>query len=552
MQKEIYIHVTKEETKAAVLEDRKLVEVYLDRSFQRRLAGNIYKGRVANVLPGMQAAFVNIGLERNAFLYVEDARPNSGRSLPIQNTVHEGQEILVQVVKEPFGTKGARVTTHLTFPGRYVVFMPEFNAVGVSRRIRSERERDRLKKIAEEVCVPGRGLIVRTAAEGTAAEELEQDVQEQYRLWKVVQKKAVHKSAPAVIHRELELVSWVLRDLFGEDVDRLTTNDQDTYEKILELVQAYAPHYSSRVFLTTSDFDDYELDQEINKALRPKVWLKSGGYLVIDEAEALTVIDVNTGKYTGTKNFAETIFRTNIEAIQEIVRQIRLRNLGGIIVIDFIDMELQEHRSEVTRQLEEELTKDKTRTCVLGLTQLGLVELTRKKVRPSLSSLLQRPCPYCEGTGRVLSEETVSMQACQEIRFLAEQERDTEGILVEMHPTVAAFLIGGGGSHLRELEDEIGKKIVIKGSDSSHLEDVQVKALHSREEIAALSAPVKTGEILEVEVEEAHATNPKDGIARIQGYIIDIEDGSDCIGQKVAIKIDKVYRTCARARIIER
>jgi ribonuclease G len=552
MQKEIYIHVTKEETKAAVLEDRKLVEVYLDRSFQRRLAGNIYKGRVANVLPGMQAAFVNIGLERNAFLYVEDARPNSGRSLPIQNTVHEGQEILVQVVKEPFGTKGARVTTHLTFPGRYVVFMPEFNAVGVSRRIRSERERDRLKKIAEEVCIPGRGLIVRTAAEGTAAEELEQDVQEQYRLWKVVQKKAVHKSAPAVIHRELELVSWVLRDLFGEDVDRLTTNDQDTYEKILELVQAYAPHYSSRVFLTTSDFDDYELDQEINKALRPKVWLKSGGYLVIDEAEALTVIDVNTGKYTGTKNFAETIFRTNIEAIQEIVRQIRLRNLGGIIVIDFIDMELQEHRSEVTRQLEEELTKDKTRTCVLGLTQLGLVELTRKKVRPSLSSLLQRPCPYCEGTGRVLSEETVSMQACQEIRFLAEQERDTEGILVEMHPTVAAFLIGGGGSHLRELEDEIGKKIVIKGSDSSHLEEVQVKALHSREEIAALSAPVKTGEILEVEVEEAHATNPKDGIARIQGYIIDIEDGSDCIGQKVAIKIDKVYRTCARARIIER
>jgi ribonuclease G len=552
MQKEIYIHVTKEETKAAVLEDRKLVEVYLDRSFQRRLAGNIYKGRVANVLPGMQAAFVNIGLERNAFLYVEDARPNSGRSLPIQNTVHEGQEILVQVVKEPFGTKGARVTTHLTFPGRYVVFMPEFNAVGVSRRIRSERERDRLKKIAEEVCVPGRGLIVRTAAEGTAAEELEQDVQEQYRLWKVVQKKAVHKSAPAVIHRELELVSWVLRDLFGEDVDRLTTNDQDTYEKILELVQAYAPHYSSRVFLTTSDFDDYELDQEINKALRPKVWLKSGGYLVIDEAEALTVIDVNTGKYTGTKNFAETIFRTNIEAIQEIVRQIRLRNLGGIIVIDFIDMELQEHRSEVTRQLEEELTKDKTRTCVLGLTQLGLVELTRKKVRPSLSSLLQRPCPYCEGTGRVLSEETVSMQACQEIRFLAEQERNTEGILVEMHPTVAAFLIGGGGSHLRELEDEIGKKIVIKGSDSSHLEDVQVKALHSREEITALSAPVKTGEILEVEVEEAHATNPKDGIARIQGYIIDIEDGSDCIGQKVAIKIDKVYRTCARARIIER
>ena len=552
MQKEIYIHVTKEETKAAVLENRKLVEVYLDRSFQRRLAGNIYKGRVANVLPGMQAAFVNIGLERNAFLYVEDARPNNRRSLSIQNTVHEGEEILVQVVKEPFGTKGARVTTHLTFPGRYVVFMPESKSVGVSRRIRPEKERDRLKEIAEEVCVPGCGVIVRTAAEGVVAEELEQDMQEQYRLWKMVQKKAVHKSAPAVIHREVELVSWVLRDLFGEDVDRLITNDQDTYEKILELVQASAPHFSSKVFLARSDIDEYELDQEIEKALRPKVWLKSGGYLVIDEAEALTVIDVNTGKYTGSKNFAETIFRTNMEAIQEIVRQIRLRNLGGIIVIDFIDMELQKHRSE-GRQLEEELKKDKTRTCVLGLTQLGLVELTRKKVRPSLSSLLQRSCPYCEGTGRVLSEESVSMQACQEIRFLADQEQDTAmGILVEMHPTVAAFLIGGGGSHLRELENEISKKIIIKGSDSSHLEDVRVKSLFSKEEIDALSAPVKPGEILEVEVEEAHATIPKDGIARIQGYIIDIEEGSDCIGQKIAIKIDKVYRTCARAHILER
>ena len=403
------------------------------------------------------------------------------------------------------------------------------------------------------MCVPGCGVIVRTAAEGVVAEELEQDMQEQYRLWKMVQKKAVHKSAPAVIHREVELVSWVLRDLFGEDVDRLITNDQDTYEKILELVQASAPHFSSKVFLARSDIDEYELDQEIEKALRPKVWLKSGGYLVIDEAEALTVIDVNTGKYTGSKNFAETIFRTNMEAIQEIVRQIRLRNLGGIIVIDFIDMELQKHRSEVTRQLEEELKKDKTRTCVLGLTQLGLVELTRKKVRPSLSSLLQRSCPYCEGTGRVLSEESVSMQACQEIRFLADQEQDTAmGILVEMHPTVAAFLIGGGGSHLRELENEISKKIIIKGSDSSHLEDVRVKSLFSKEEIDALSAPVKPGEILEVEVEEAHATIPKDGIARIQGYIIDIEEGSDCIGQKIAIKIDKVYRTCARAHILER
>ncbi|HHY40247.1 MAG TPA: Rne/Rng family ribonuclease, partial [Syntrophaceticus sp.] len=413
MEKDIYIHVTKEETKAAVLENGKLMEIYIDRSFQKRLAGNIYKGKVANVLPGMQAAFVSIGLERNAFLYVEDIRSNNQeKALPIQNLVREGEELLVQVVKEPFGTKGARVTTHLTFPGRYVVFMPDLNTVGVSRRIKSERERERLKRIAEEVRIPGRGLIVRTVAEGVSAEELERDVRELYNLWVMVKEKAACKSAPALIHQELELVSWVVRDLFGEDVDRLLTNDQETYEKIIELVQAFEPSLRSRVYLASSDFvEQFDLEQEMTKALRPKVWLKSGGYLVIDEAEALTVIDVNTGKYTGTKNFAETVFRTNMEAVQEIVRQIRLRNLGGIIIIDFIDMELPEHRSEVIRQLEEELKKDKTRTCVLGLTQLGLLELTRKKVRPSLSSLLERSCPYCEGTGRVLSEESVSMNA---------------------------------------------------------------------------------------------------------------------------------------------
>ena len=553
MEKDIYIHVTKEETKAAVLENGKLMEIYIDRSFQKRLAGNIYKGKVANVLPGMQAAFVSIGLDRNAFLYVEDIRSNNQeKALPIQNLVREGEELLVQVVKEPFGTKGARVTTHLTFPGRYVVFMPDLNTVGVSRRIKSERERERLKKIAEEVRIPERGLIVRTVAEGVSAEELERDVRELYNLWKLVKEKAARKSAPALIHQELELVSWVVRDLFGEDVDRLLTNDQETYEKIIELVQAFEPSLCSRICLASSDVAErFDLEQEMTKALRPKVWLKSGGYLVIDEAEALTVIDVNTGKYTGTKNFAETVFRTNMEAVQEIVRQIRLRNLGGIIIIDFIDMELLEHRNKVIKQLEEELKKDKTRTCVLGLTQLGLLELTRKKVRPSLSSLLERSCPYCEGTGRVLSEETVSMKACQYIRSLADQE-DSLGILVEVHPSVAAFLIGGGGSHLRELEEEIGKKIIIKGSDASHLEDVQVRSLYSKEEILALSAPVRQGEILDVEVEEAHATNNSDGIARIHGYIIDIENGRDYIGKRVLVKIDKVYRTYAKARILER
>lgn len=550
MQKEIYIHVTREETKVAVLENQKLVEIYLERSIQERMAGNIYKGKVANVLPGMQAAFVNIGLERNAFLYVEDVQRRHKKSLPIQNLLQEGEEILVQVVKEPFGTKGARVTTQLTFPGRYVVFLPHLNSIGVSRRIKSEKERDRLKKLAEDVRIPKMGLIVRTVAEGISKEEMARDVRELYGLWKMVQEKTECKSAPVLIHQELELVSWVLRDLFGDDVDRLLTNDRETYERIQELLKTMDPSLGSRVHLVGDKFGEKcGLEQEIIRALRPKVWLKSGGYLVIDEAEALTVIDINTGKYTGRKNFAETILRTNLEAVQEVVRQIRLRNLGGIIVVDFIDMDKPEHQEQVLRRLEEELKKDKTRTYVLGLTQLGLVELTRKKVRPSLSSLLERSCPYCDGTGRVLSEETVSMQACKEIRLLA-AANDYPGILVEVHPSVAAFLIGGGGSHLRELEKEIGKQIVIKGTDSSHLEEVRVKGLSSKEEIEMLAAPVKPGEILEVEIEDTHATNPKDGIARVQGYIIDIEGGSDRIGQQVLIEIEKVYRTCARARIL--
>jgi ribonuclease G len=550
MLKEILIDVTCEETRAAVLEEHRLVEVYLERSYQMRLAGNIYRGKVENVLPGMQAAFVNIGLERNAFLFVEDVRSSRGRkALPIQNLLREGEEIMVQVVKEPFGTKGARVTTQLTLPGRYVVFMPDYDTIGVSRRISSEKERERLKSLAEEVRIPRRGLIIRTVAEGISREDLETDVQSLYKLWQWIQDKDRRISAPALIHQDLELVSWVLRDLFGDDIDRLVINDRESYDKVLELLKALGPHLRAKVQLTESDlWSQYGIDQEVTRALRPKVWLRSGGYLVIDEAEALTVIDVNTGKFVGGKNFSETIFRTNLEACEEIVRQIRLRNMGGIIVVDFIDMDQASQREEIIKKLEEDLKRDKTRTYVLGLTQLGLVELTRKKVRPSLSSLLERTCPYCEGKGRVLSEETVSLKACQDLRSLA-SHTDAPALLVEVHPSVAAFLIGGGGSHLRGLEREIGKQVIVKGIETSHLEEVRMKALGSQDEIISVSAPVKTGDVLEVKIEEAHATIPKDGIARLQGYIIDVENGRNLVGQAVNVEIAKVFRTHARAKI---
>ncbi|MGD0153854.1 MAG: Rne/Rng family ribonuclease [Thermacetogeniaceae bacterium] len=552
MLKEILIQVTKEETKVAVLEKRRLVEVYLERSFQMRLAGNIYKGRIENVLPGMQAAFVNIGLERNAFLYVEDVHtvPGKHESLPIQNLLREGEEILVQVVKEPFGTKGARVTTQLTLPGRYVVLLPDLACIGISRRITSERERERLKGLAEEVRIPGSGLIIRTVAEGVSRDGLAEDVAMLNELWKRTKEKTARCSAPALLYQDLELVSWVLRDLVGEEIDRLVVNNSETYDRILELLGSDAQSFRRKVQLMESDlWEEYGIDQEVTRTLRPKVWLRSGGYLVIDETEALTVIDVNTGKYTGSKNFADTVFRTNLEAIPEIVRQVRLRNLGGIIVVDFIDMEVAEHRAEILRRLEDELKRDKTRTYVLGLTHLGLVEMTRKKVRPSLSSLLERLCPYCEGKGRVLSEETVGLKACQDLREFSKTSI-APAVLVEVNPGVAAFLIGGGGSHLRALEQEIGKQIIVKGSEASHLEDVQMRPLHSQEEIATLAAPVHPTLILKLKIEEAHSSHPTNGIARVQGFVIDVDEGGAQVGKLVYVEILKVFRTYAKARIL--
>ena len=552
MLKEILIQVTMEETKVAVLEKRRLVEVYLERSFQMRLAGNIYRGRIENVLPGMQAAFVNIGLERNAFLYVEDVHtaPGKRENLPIQNMLREGEEILVQVVKEHFGNKGARVTTHLTLPGRYVVLLPDLACIGVSRRITQERERERLKNLAEEVRISGSGLIVRTVAEGVSRDELAEDVAALNELWKRTKEKSGQYSAPAMLYQDLELVSWVLRDLVGEEIDRLVVNEPETYDRILELLGSDAHSFGRKVQLVESDlWEDYGIDQEVTRALRPKVWLRSGGYLVIDETEALTVIDVNTGKYTGSKNFADTVFRTNLEAIPEIVRQVRLRNLGGIIIVDFIDMEVLEHRAEVLRRLDEDLKRDKTRTYVLGLTHLGLVEMTRKKVRPSLSSLLERLCPYCEGKGRVLSEETVGLKTCQDLREFA-RNNTAPAVMVEVNPGVAAFLIGGGGSHLRSLEQEIGKQIIVKGSEAAHLEDVQMRPLYSQEEIANLSAPVHPGQILKVKIEEAHSSHPANGIGRVQGFVIDVEDGGVQVGKPAYVEIAKVFRTYAKARII--
>ncbi len=563
MGKEIVITVERDETRAALLDNGSLLEFFIERPVNQRVAGNIYKGRVEDVLPGMQAAFVNVGLERNSFLYIDDALPgkDEDEDLPdlkhatIKDVLKEGQEVVVQVAKEPIGSKGARVTRHLTLPGRYLVLMPSMDYSGVSRRITDEAERDRLRALAAKVKPAGVGLIVRTVAEGSSESELAKDAEFLYRLWQRIQARAREATAPALVHRDLGLVYRIIRDVFSEDIDKLVIDSRVEYEKILELLEMGSPGLKDRVRLYSRRdrplFDYYAIESEVEKALKKRVWLKSGGYLVIDQTEALTVIDVNTGKFVGTTDLADTVYRTNLEAAREIARQLRLRDIGGIVIIDFIDMEVAEHRAGVLKTLEDAVRSDRTRVSVLGLTQLGLVELTRKKVRQSLDEVLQRPCPYCDGRGKVFSEETMSLKVRSEVRKLLRQSHN-EAVMVELHPSVASLVIGSGGANLRELERETGKVIYIRGSAGCHLEQVNVKAVGTQAEVEQKALPVKAGQVLELQVEEPHATNPADGISRVEGYVVDIEGAGRRIGETVAVQVTRAYRTYARARLIDR
>ncbi|MDK2821017.1 MAG: ribonuclease [Clostridia bacterium] len=558
MNKEILIQVDAEETAVAVLEDNRLMEIYFERLNSQRIVGNIYKGRVANVLPGMQAAFVDIGLEKNAFLFIDDTtgiesvtgeQVNHARRR-ISEVVHEGQEIIVQVVKEPQGSKGARVTTQITLPGRYLVLMPMANYIGVSRRINNDEERERLKTLAQKVKPENMGLIVRTAANGASEEELLKDVNALVNTWHDIDQLAVKSKAPRLIHHDVELFLRILRDLYTDDVSKLVVNSSTIYTKVIKVLADKAYDLRKRVALKEEDlFNLYGIHNQIEQALKRKVWLKCGGYLVIDQMEALTAIDVNTGKYVGRHNLADTVLTTNLEAAVEVARQLRLRNIGGIILIDFIDMDSIEHQEQVLKTLEEELSRDKTKNQVLGFTRLGLVEMTRKKAHQGIERVLLQDCPYCNGTGKVLSEETVALQAKKDILQLAHTS-NAEVILVEANPSVAAYLIGTGGANLRILERRTNKKLIIKGNDDFHLEEVKLRELFEQEEVKNLSTPVKVGQVLEVTIEEPHAINGIDGIARIAGFVLDIPNGASFLGKKVLVEVVKVFRTYAQARLL--
>jgi ribonuclease G len=558
MVKEILVDVDLRQTRVALLEDRELAEIYFERDNEERMVGNIYKGRVADVLPGMQAAFVDVGLEKNVFLHVSDAlslvsQEKRSKNLSIQDVVQPGQKIMVQITKEPLGTKGARATCDLNLPGRYLVLMLAVDHIGISRRITNKKERKRLKRIAQDIKSDDKGVIVRTAAENKSRSELKHDLDFLLKLWEKIVHHYRASKAPALIHRDLSLVNKLVRDKFTKQIERMIINNKDEYEETKELLSFISPHLKSKVNLYEKRdpiFEYYEIETTIEEIMQHKVWLDCGGYIIFDPTEALTAIDVNTGKYVGSTNLADTVLKTNVDAAREIAKQLKLRDLGGIIIIDFIDMDNQEDQDEVLSVLEGELKKDKTKTTILGLTELGLVEMTRKKEKEGVEEFLQTSCPYCEGRGRILSEDTVALKAIRNLRSLF-NEKTEEAVLLKVHPRVASRLIGLGGNNLKELEEELNRHIYIKGSEELHVEDIEIVDVGTKKEIAELASPVEVGEKIVLNIEETHVTNEEDGISRIEGFIIDVIAGGHLVGETVKVEITDVYRTYAKAEVIK-
>lgn len=506
MSTEIIINAAPEETRVALLENGLLTELYIDRKREQGIVGNAYKGKVAKVLPGMQAAFVEIGLERAAFLHVSDIglfpddvaalidedgeelatdeenaeperpKPRRRPQAAIEELLQEGQDIVVQVSKEPIGTKGARVTGHLSFPGRYLVYMPLVNHIGVSRRIGQDEERARLRDLVQRMRRGTAGYIIRTVSEGISDEELRADMDYLDRVWQSLQEKNEQQSAPSLLHSDLDLSVRVVRDLFTSKVERLVIDSKPEYERILEFVQAYLPHLGPKVELYSREeplFDAYAIELEISKALGRRVWLKSGGYIVIDHTEALTVIDVNTGRYVGKRNLEETILRTNLEAAKEIAYQLRLRNIGGLIIIDFIDMELGKNREKVFGTFRDALSRDKARSHILRISELGLVEMSRERTREDLLRVLSEPCSYCEGRGYTKSPTTVCYEIFRELRRLGSSTREKK-VIVLVHPMVANMLYDEERRSMDELEKELLKKIIVKSDANLHIEQFEV------------------------------------------------------------------------------
>jgi len=521
MNKEMIVSSNGHETIVAILEDDLVAEVFVERERQRGVVGNVYKGRVSKVLPGMQSSFIDIGLERDGFLYVADvidtieefdrldadegeSRGNgqrdrdgsAGSPAPrgdrgdkpqqkIEELLREGQEILVQVVKEPLGTKGARLTSHVTMAGRFLVFMPTVDHVGVSRKIESREERSRLRGIVrdfrEQRGFTG-GVIIRTAASGRPKEDIVSDLEAFHKIWTEMRQRTESSRAPAVVYREASLVSKLLRDLLTEEYQAIRIDNAIEYQRVMELVERIMPSLAPKVKLYSKEypiFDEYGVQAEIDKALKSKVWLKSGGSIVINQTEALVAIDVNTGRYVGKKSagrLEDTIVKTNLEAVKEIVRQIRLRDLGGIIVLDFIDMEEKKNRQKVLQAVEQELKKDRSPSKALQVSDFGLIIITRKRVKQSLERVLTEPCPYCSGTGVIKSSSTICYEILSEVRKVG-PDLNGHRLLLRVNPDIARALNEEESAVLKDLKQSIGKDVTVKPDVHLHHEQFDVMAV---------------------------------------------------------------------------
>ncbi|HDM8400392.1 TPA: ribonuclease G [Yersinia enterocolitica] len=474
MTAELLVNITPSETRVAYIDGGILQEIHIEREAKRGIVGNIYKGRVSRVLPGMQAAFVDIGLDKAAFLHASDIMPHTEcvagdeqknfNVRDIAELVRQGQDLMVQVVKDPLGIKGARLTTDITLPSRYLVLMPGAAHVGVSQRIESEAERERLKKTVAEYCDEQGGFIIRTAAEGIGEEELAADAAFLKRLWTKVQERKKRNITKYKLYGEMALAQRVLRDFAGAALDKIRVDSKLTYDFLVEFTREYIPEMTEKLELYAGKqpiFDLYDVENEIQRSLERKVDLKSGGYLIIDQTEAMTTVDINTGAFVGHRNLDETIFNTNIEATQAIARQLRLRNLGGIIIIDFIDMSNEEHRRRVLHSLEQALTKDRVKTSISGFSQLGLVEMTRKRTRESIEHVLCNECPTCRGRGTVKSVETVCYEILREI-VRVHHAYDSDRFLVYASPAVGEALKGEESHALAEVEIFVGKQVKVQ------------------------------------------------------------------------------------------
>jgi ribonuclease G len=508
------------ETRVALVEDGYLGELYIERKRERGIAGNIYKGRVERVLPGMQAAFVNIGLEKSAYLHVSDVRGTpddlkrlfsaesnrasddeddeaadaaraGGGGARIEDLLKEGQEIVVQVTKEPISTKGARTTRYISLPGRHLVFMPTVDHIGISRRIASDKERRRLRDIVESMRPAGSGFIVRTVAEGVSERELKSDMEFLIKLWNEVVRRAEGGRCPSLIYNDLDLLLRTVRDLFTADVEKLIIDSRAEYDRVKKFIAAFMPDFAGHIELYDGNdpiFDGFGIEIEIDRALERKVWLKSGGYLIVDEMEALTAVDVNTGRFVGKSSLEDTITKTNLEAAREVADQLRVRSIGGMIVVDFIDMDRPHNRDKVTRAFNDHLRKDRSKAAVTRISELGLIEMTRKRTRESLLHTLTEPCTACEGKGYTKSRRTVTYELLRELRRQGDLvEGDT--VLVEVHPDVAQVLQSTDRAFLEEMEKRLQKRIVVKARGSFHVEDFEIRSPSEK-------APIEKSEIV--------------------------------------------------------